>query len=503
VELFEQLRREFEFGVGTVKGVAEKFGVHRRQVRQALASAVPPERKPYVRRCPSLDAVKPFIEEVLTADKTAPRKQRHTAHRIWVRLCQELPAHPVAESTVRAYVRERKQALGLAGQETYVPQCYGWGEEAQVDWYEAHAVLGGERVKVQIFTMRSMKSGAAFHRAYRHATQQAFFEAHEAAFRYFGGVFQILRYDNLGSAVKKIFRGYTREEHTRFIQFRSHWRFAAEFCNPAEPQEKGGVEGEVGVFRRNHLTPVPEAADLEAFNRQLLAACIADQSRQIGDRPAPVGMLLSEERGHLLPLAEEGFDLAETHWGLVDGKGCVKTHLVWYSTPLRAGTRAQVRVLPSNVEVWHGGYRVAVHERCYERGKEVYNLEHYLGVLDKKPGALPGSRPLAQWRAMGLWPQSFDRLLRQWQERDGKHAGTRALVDLLLLAPTYGWPALSAAADKALELGCTDASAVKCLLTQSAGTTARLSSEDLGNLSRYDRPLPEMGGYDALLAGAQ
>jgi transposase len=501
VELFEQLRREYEFGVGTVSGVASKFGVHRRQVRQAIENSVPPPRKLCVRPSPTLDPVKSFIEAVLVADKSAPRKQRHTAHRIWVRLCQELAAHPVAESTVRTYVRQRKWELGLDGKETYVPQDYTWGEEAQVDWYEAYVWLGGEHVKVQIFAMRSMKSGAAFHKAYLHATQQAFFEAHEAAFAYFGGVFHLLRYDNLGSAVKKIYRGHTREEHTRFIEFGSHWKFTAEFCAPAQPQEKGGVEGEVGTFRRNHLVPVPHAANLQALNHSLLADCIADQSRQIGDREAPVGALLVQERDHLLPLVKEGFDLAETHSGLVDAKGCVKTHLLWYSTPLRAGTKVQVRALPSAIEVWHGGVRVCVHERSYQRGAQIYNLEHYLHVLDRKPGALRGSRPLAQWRAQGLWPQCLDRLWEMWQKRLGKHEGTRAMVDLLLLAPVHGWVALKAAAEEALALGCTDESAVQCLLAQSACATptAKLSEEDLGSLSRYDRPLPEMSGYDQLL----
>ena len=504
VELFEQLRREYEFGVGTVLGVASKFGVHRREVRQALANAVPPERKRYSRACPSLDPVKPLIEEMLVSDKTAPRKQRHTAHRVWTRLCAEAPAHPVCESTVRAYVRERKWALGLAGRETCIPQDYDWGVEAQVDWYEAWVTLDGARVKVQIFNMRSMKSGGSFHHAYLHATQQAFFEAHEAAFAYFGGVFHVLRYDNLASAVKKIFRGYTRDEHTRFIAFRSHWQFKAEFCNAAQPQEKGGVEGEVGMFRRNHLVPVPELANLEALNRQLLADCIADQSRQIGDRPALVGPMLVQERDHLLPLAKEGYDLAETNASLVDGKGCAKSHLVWYSTPLRPGSKVQVRALPSSIEVWHSGKNVAVHERSYERGKQIFNIEHYLHVLDKKPGALPGSRPLAQWRAQGLWPESFERLWVLWQERLGKHEGTRAMVDLLLLVPEHGWPALKEAAARALALGCTDESAVQCLLAQpgSAKTIASLSPEELGGLSRYDRPLPDMNAYDQLLVGS-
>ena len=503
MELFEQLRREYEFGVGTVLGVSRKFGVHRRQVRQALENAVPPDRRIAPRSCPTLDPVKAFIEEILLSDKTAPRKQRHTAHRIWVRLCQEMSQCPVAESTVRAYVRRRKWDLGLAGQETYVPQTYSWGDEAQVDWYEAYAVLDGQSVKLQVFSLRSMKSGGAYHRAYLRATQQAFFEAHEEGLAYFGGVFRVLRYDNLTSAVKKVLRGHSREQNARFVAFRSHWQFGAEFCAPAQPQEKGGVEGEVGTFRRNHLVPVPEFRDLDAFNAYLLEACIADQSRQIGDRDDLVGPLMVHERGFLLPLPAQGFDLAESHCGLVDAKGCVKARLNWYSTPLMSGTKAQVRVLPSRIDVWHSGRLVASHERSYERGKGFYNLEHYLNVFDKKPGALPGSRPLAQWRASGLWPQCLDELLTHWQERLGKQAGTRAMVDLILLAPKHGWPAIRAAADSVLALGCTDADAVKCILAQSvtAKPIANLSPDELGILSRYDRPLPDMLGYDALLGG--
>ena len=219
MELYEQIRREYEHGAGTIRAVARKLGVHRREVRKALASAMPAERKIPERERPKLAAAIPFIDAILEADRKAPRKQRHTAHRIWMRLRREMPEAEVAESTVRQYVRARKAAMGLLGQETFVPQSYQWGGEAQVDWYEGWVEFDGEARKTYVFCLRSMASGGAFHRAYPHATQQAFLEAHELAFAYFGGVFRVLRYDNLKSAVKKILRGYQREETARFIAF--------------------------------------------------------------------------------------------------------------------------------------------------------------------------------------------------------------------------------------------------------------------------------------------
>lgn len=187
MDLFEELRREYEFGLASISGVARKFGVHRRMVREALESSIPMRLPAKERPRPTIGPVAAFIDEILEADRQAPRKQRHTAHRIWVRIGKERPGYQIAESTVRQYVRARKRTLGLrVVPEAFVPQQYAWGDEAQVDWYEAEVDLDDERVTVQVFAMRSMASGAAFHRAYLRATQQAFLEAHELGFRYLG-----------------------------------------------------------------------------------------------------------------------------------------------------------------------------------------------------------------------------------------------------------------------------------------------------------------------------
>jgi len=502
VELFEAIRREYQFGVGTIKGVARKLGIHRRMVREALADAVPQARKQKERARPKLTPAMPFINTILESDVTAPRKQRHTAHRIYDRLRREKPEIEVAEATVRKYVRERKLQLGLVHGETFVPQSYGWGQEGQVDWYEMYAELGGERQKVQMFCVRSMASAGAFHRAYPHASQQAFLEGHELAFQYFGGVFRVLRYDNLKSAVQRILRGSQREETARFIAFRSHWGYEAEFCNRARGNEKGGVEGEGGYFRRNHLVPVPVARDYGHLNEMLLEASQRDEHRVVGDRSQSVGAAMAMEREHLLPLAKEGFDLAAVRFPVMNSSGCVKVLTNFYSAPLAVGTEVQAKIHAAYVEIWHQGKCVARHERCFGRQQKVLDLEHYLEVLEKKPGALAGSTALEQWRAQGRWPASYDRYWEVLKQRHGKQAGNRAMIEVLVVGQPHGRDRLRQAIEEALRLGCSDAAAVQYLL--SADQLAKSPSEavELGALISYERPQPTVEAYDQLLREA-
>jgi hypothetical protein len=224
-----------------------------------------------------------------------------------------------------------------------------------------------------------------------------------------------------------------------------------------------------------------------------------DEARTVAGREQGVGTAMLIERAHLLPLAEDGFDLVEVSFPVVTSLGSVKVKTNAYSVPVKAGTTVEARLAAATVEVWYEGKRVARHERSYGRYQEVLDLEHYLDVLERKPGALAGSKPLEQWRRLGRWPASYDRFWQALIDRHGRQAGTKAMIALLQLGRTHGQTALQGAIDAALVLGCTDEAAVRHLVTAQSLEHTRPATVEVGLLAQFERPLPTVGEYDQLL----
>ena len=501
MDLYEAIRRDSAAGE-SIRAIAEKRRVHRRDVRAALRSPIPAPRKRLERPPPVLtEALRRQVDAWLEADGRAPRKQRHTAHRIWERLRSE-HGFGGAESTVRKYVAERRRAQGAVTR-AFVPLAHAPGSEAEVDWYEAEVDFPWGREVAQFFEMRACHSGREFHMAFPRQTQQAFLEAHSAAFTYFGGVFERVRYDNLKSAARRVLRGRQRLESERFVLLRSHYLFDSEFCIPGKEgaHEKGGVEGGVGRFRRNHLVPVPVCESYDVLNGLLLVACARDDLRHVAHRPSTVTEDWAAERPHLRPLPREPFDAAETLEAHVDdhGRVCVGTN--HYSVPIRLTQRTvEVRLSARRVEVRHDGRLVAAHERLQGRHGERLVLDHYLELLWHKPGALGRSRPLGAARAEGRWPTVYDTLWDRLRERYGAAAGTRQLLAVLMLHREAEPDLVHTAVGLALEHGCYDAGAVAVLLRQLKEPARQTTPlPDLGALARFSRPMSSVADYDALL----
>ena len=493
MELYARVRRAVQVEGKSEREVARQFGIARETVRKMQRYSAPPgyQRKKPVQR-PKLGPWIGVIDQILKEDESQPKKQRHTAKRIWDRLKEE-HGFPGGYTIVKDYVREARRRQ----QEMFVPLAHPPGD-AQADFGEALVVVGGKRQKGHFLCVDLPHSDDCFVMAFPAERTEAFCEGHNHAFAYFGGIPRNIVYDNTKIAVAEILGDGKRKRTQAFTELQSHYLFEARFGRPAKGNDKGKVEGLVGYARRNFLVPVPHVASWEELNRHLLEQCQQRRQRKLWGHTATIAERFERDREQLLPLPPAPYEACEKRTTRVSSLSLVRYRTNDYSVPVAYGHRqVLLKAFVWEVVISCGSEIIARHSRSYEREEMIFDPLHYLPLLEKKTNALDQAAPLAGWEL----PAEFHQLRRLLEARLEKR-GRRDYVQVLRLLETFSLADVQKGVEAALRFRAISFDAVKhlvlCAIEQ---RPPRLDLENYPHLPVAEVAVTKATDYQALLSG--
>lgn len=475
------------------RSAARHFGISRESVKKMLSFSVPPgyRRTAPIKR-PKLDGFTEIIDEWLRDDVGRPRKQRHTAKRIFERLRAE---HGFAGgyTIVKDYVREHRRR----SREMFVPLHHPPGH-AQADFGEALVEIGGVEQKAHFFALDLPHSDACYVRAYPAATAEAWMDGHVHAFAFFGGVPQSILYDNDRCLVARILPDGSRKRARLFSGFLSHYVIHDRYGRPGKGNDKGGVEGLVGYARRNFMVPLPRFASWAAFNAWLEEQCRKRQADILRGHTETIGQRLQRDLEAMAELPPAPFDACDQTTGQVNALSLVRYKTNDYSVPVAYGHRdVWIRGYVDRVVIGCAADVIARHPRCYDREDMIFDPVHYLPLLEKKIGALDQAAPLVDWDL----PKAFQTLRRLMEARMLK-AGRREYVQVLRLLESFDLDDLHAAVKTALRMGAIGFDAVKHLvLCQVDKRPPRLDLDVYPYLPRASVATTSAASYMCLMSG--
>ena len=454
VELYHKVRVACADGMSQ-RAAAKHFNVSRDTVHKMLSYSSPPGyRRQSTPARPKLDGFVAIIDKWLEEDRSVPRKQRHTAKRVFDRLRTE-HGFTGGYTIIKDYIREHEQR----SREMFVPLAHPAGD-AQADFGEALVEIGGVEQKAYFFALDLPHSDACYVRAYPAAVAEAWVDGHVHAFGFFGAVPRSIVYDNDRCLVAKILPDGTRQRATLFSAFLSHYVIRDRYARPGKGNEKGKVEGLVGYCRRNFMVPIPKFETWEAFNLWLEEQCRKRQQDKMRGESETIGERLQRDLAAMQPLPGTPFDACDQTSGRVSSQSLVRYKTNDYSVPVAWGHQ----------EVWIRGYVdevviscrsevIARHPRCYTREEVIFDPLHYLPLIEQKINAFDQAAPLQGWKL----PEAFGTLQRLMEGRMHKH-GRREYVQVLRLLESFTIGDLQAAVEQALDLGAIGFDAVKHLV---------------------------------------
>ena len=494
METWAEIRRRVLVDGLSKRAACRAYDLHWDTLTKILEHPEPPGyRRTAPRPRPKLDPFLGVLHQILEDDRKAPRKQRHTARRIFERLRDE---HGYTGGLT--IVKQAVAAWRTRSAEVFVPLAHPPGE-AQVDFGTAEVLLEGQPTTVALFVMTLPYSDAIFVCAFPRECTEAFLEGHVRAFAFFGGVPRRISYDNSRIAVARITGSRSRKVTDAFFRLKSHHLFESHFCLVRRPNEKGHVETLIGFARCRFLVPVPVVhGGFEALNADLRRRCREDLARRPWGKPASKAGLLAEEQPVLLPLPGESFVAARVESRWVDSLSLVSFDANQYSVPTEfAHHHVTVVASVDSVRIVAGDRVAAVHARCWDRERVFYDPVHYLAVLERKPGALDFAAPLQGWEL----PVCFG-VLRRRLEAEFGGPGTRQFIKILRLLEGASPGELTRAVERALELGTADADAVRLILEHRREQPVGLFCLDgRPHLKAVAVPRPDLSAYTSLAAG--
>ena len=442
MEWWTKIRQQVKVEGVSKRQVLRETGIHWTTLEKILTHSSPPgyelsEPRPE----PKIGPFKERIAEILRQDQAVPRKQRHSAKRIFERIGEE--GYCGGYTQVKEAVREIKQTR----REVFVPLVHRPGE-AQMDFGHALAKIGGKLEKIVFFVMCLPHSDAVHVQAFPRICTEVLWEGHVRALRFFGGVPWRITYDNDRTLVAGILGARERKLTDGFLQLVSHYLFDPHFCLVRRANEKGVVESMVRYTRSNFLVPVPEVRDLEELNEHLEARCREELSRKLRGKSASKQELLREDQAAFRALPDVPFDACRKLSTAADSLSLVRFDNNQYSVPVDyAHHTVMINGDCERVEICHLNERIASHPRLWGKYDVRFEPVHYLRLLERKPGAFDHARPLAGWEL----PECFAVLRRRLENQDDGE-GTREYIRVLRLLEKHELGALERAVEEGLRI---------------------------------------------------
>ena len=492
VDDFARIRQLHRDGL-SARQIAKRLGVGRDTIRKALANAEP---APYTRTVPRTAPVfGPFaalVDAILEADRTAPRKQRHTASQIFRRLVRD-HSYTGGYDQVRRHLKGRR----LAARDTFVPLDHPPGHRCEADFGHIHVDFPDGRRLVPVLVMTWSHSNAPFALALPTERTEAVLHGMAEGFAFFGCVPAEVWWDNPATVAVHVHRGRDRTLHPRYAALASHFLFAPKFCLPRTPREKPRVENRVKDLERMWATPVPRVADLAALNAHLRQCCVTARERTSGSNAETVGVRFARDRAAARPLPSRPFDACVLQAGGVDKYQTVAFDGNRYSVPRRFAFRAvAVKGFVDRVEIVADGRVVASHRRCYGTRERIVDPLHFLAILAAKPATLDHAPAYRDWSL----PPAFADLRICFEADLGPRAGTRQYIRVLQLLARFPLAPVEAAVARHLARGRPSAAAIAASAERIAASTDIAMSPADTATSPIPVPRPDLARFDRLLS---